>query len=267
MTGKVFLVGAGPGDPELLTVKALRLIERADAVLYDELVSPEILKLASSFAELHNVGKLCGTKKITQAEINFLMVGLAAAGRQVVRLKSGDPLIFGRLGEEITALRNAEVDYEIVPGVTAAFGAAASAKIPLTHRSASPAVILLTGHRAAGSEDADWCKFVAGGATLVIYMPGHQYAAMAARLKAAGAADQTPCAIISRATTAQEQVYATTIRDLYFAPRLPGPTLLIVGDVVRFARNAEAPRQEILSRSSEFINIFSQQNQNEEPIR
>lgn len=236
MSGKVFLVGAGPGDPELLTVKAVRLLGQADAVLYDELVSPEILKLVSPFAQLHNVGKLCGKKKITQPEINFLMAGLAASGLQVVRLKSGDPLIFGRVGEEIEALREAKIEFEIVPGVTSAFGAAAAAEIPLTHRHASPAVILLTGHRAPENGDADWRKFVASGATLVIYMPGHQYGAIATRLKAAGALDHTPCAIVSRASTQEQQLYPTTIGELHAAPRLPGPTLLVIGEVVRFAK-------------------------------
>lgn len=236
MNGKVYLVGAGPGDPDLLTMKAVRLLQQADAVLFDELVSPEILKLVSPFAQLHNVGKLCGKKKITQPEINFLMIGLATAGLQVVRLKSGDPLIFGRVGEEMEALRDANIDFEIVPGVTSAFGAAAAAEIPLTHRHASPAVILLTGHRAPDNQDADWRKFVASGATLVIYMPGHHYAAMAARLKAAGALDQTACAIVSRATTPQQQAYPTSVGELHTAPRLPGPTLLVIGDVVRFAK-------------------------------
>jgi len=235
MSGKVFLVGAGPGDPDLLTVKAVRLLQQADAVLYDELVSPEILKLISPFAQLHNVGKLCGKKKITQPEINFLMIGLANAGLHVIRLKSGDPLIFGRVGEEIEALRDASVAFEIVPGITAAFGAAAAVEIPLTHRDASPAVILLTGHRAPGNEDADWRKFVGAGATLVIYMPGHHYGAIAARLKAAGAAHDTPCAIVSRATTPDQQVHSTILGNLHAAPRLPGPTLLVVGEVVRYA--------------------------------
>src|SRR5271166_997515 len=134
MKGRVYLVGAGPGDPELLTVRALRLLKTADAVLHDDLVSAEILALASPLAQLHNVGKRCGAKKISQEEINFLMVAFASAGASVVRLKSGDPLIFGRAGEEVEALRHAGIDYEIVPGITAAFGAAAAAKIPLTHR-------------------------------------------------------------------------------------------------------------------------------------
>ncbi len=145
MKGKVYLVGAGPGDPELLTVKALRLLQTADAVLHDDLVSPEILQLIPATAQVHNVGKRCGKKKISQEEINFLMVALADSGLRVVRLKSGDPLIFGRAGEEIEALRKAGIPYEIVPGVTSALGAAAAAQIPLTHRRASSALVLHHG--------------------------------------------------------------------------------------------------------------------------
>src|ERR1700684_664571 len=148
MKGKVYLVGAGPGDPELLTVKALRLLESANVVLHDDLVAPEILKLIPSTAQVQNVRKRCGTKTMRQEEINFLLVPLAAFGSQVVRLKSGDPLIFGRAGEEIEALRRSNIEYEIVPGVTSALGAAAAAGIPLTHRRASSTIVLATGHRA-----------------------------------------------------------------------------------------------------------------------
>ena len=137
MKGKVYLVGAGPGDPELLTLKALRLLRTAEAVLHDDLVAPEILRLIPPAAQVHNVGKRCGTKKIRQEEINFLMVALATSGLQVVRLKGGDPLIFGRAGEEMESLRDAGIPYEIVPGVTSALGAAAAAQIPLTHRNRS----------------------------------------------------------------------------------------------------------------------------------
>src|SRR6266853_538199 len=158
MKGKVYLVGAGPGDPELLTLKALRLLRTAQAVLHDDLVAPEILRLISTKAQVHDVGKRCGTKKIRQEEINFLMVELASAGLQVVRLKSGDPLIFGRAGEEIEALRRAGIPYEIVPGVTSAFGAAATAQIPLTHRRASSALVFITAHQAHGSDAANWTK-------------------------------------------------------------------------------------------------------------
>lgn len=241
MNGKVYLVGAGPGDPDLLTVKAQRLLRTAQVVLHDDLVSPEILRLTPSSAELRNVGKRCGTKKITQEEINFLMIALAESGRRVVRLKSGDPLIFGRLGEEVDALRKAGVDHEIVPGVTAAFGAAASLEIPLTHRHASPALVLLTGHRAAGNEKADWRKFVSSGATLAIYMPGQNYEEIASRLTNAGMTPETPCAIVSRANTPQQQSRITTVRELTRTQRLPAPTLLIVGEVVRAAHEIANP--------------------------
>lgn len=234
MKGKVYLVGAGPGDPDLLTAKALRLLKTADAVLHDDLVAPEILRLAPPRAQLHNVGKRFGTKKISQAEINFLMVTLADTGLQVVRLKAGDPLIFGRAGEEIEALRRANVDFEIVPGITAALGAAAAAEIPLTHRHLSHALVLLPGHLADDQTD-DWRKFVSSEATIAIYMPGRDYAAVAERLVNAGLDAGTPCAIIARATAPEQEVRCTTLRDLPSAPPLPSPALLLVGEVVRFA--------------------------------
>jgi uroporphyrin-III C-methyltransferase len=250
MKGKVYLVGAGPGDPELLTLKALRLLRTADAVLHDELVAPEILKLIPSTAQIHNVGKRCGKKKILQGEINGLMVALASAGLSVVRLKSGDPLIFGRAGEEIESLRRNNIPFEIVPGVTSALGAAAAAQIPLTHRRASSALVLITAHRAserrasgknASEKDVgdlsndDWSKFVASGATLVIYMPGQNYSDIARRLTAAGLSGETPCAVISRATTSYQRTHRTTVLDLHRAPQLAAPTLLVVGEVVRLA--------------------------------
>jgi uroporphyrin-III C-methyltransferase len=235
MKGKVYLVGAGPGDPELLTLKALRVLRTADAVLHDDLVAPEILKLIPPTAQVHNVGKRCGKKKILQEEINFLMVALAGTGLRVVRLKSGDPLIFGRAGEEIESLRRASIPFEIVPGVTSAMGAAAAAQIPLTHRRASSALVFITAHQAPGSEAANWSKLAGSGATLVIYMPGQNYSEVAAKLKAAGLAGETPCAVISRATTPQQRTLRSTIAELHHAPKLAAPTLLVVGEVVRLA--------------------------------
>jgi uroporphyrin-III C-methyltransferase len=233
--GIVYLVGAGPGDPELLTVKATRLLQTAEAVLYDDLVSPEVLQLVPTTARLHNVGKRCRTKKIRQEEINFLMVALATAGLRVVRLKSGDPLMFGRAGEEMEALREAGVAYEIVPGVTSALAAAAAAAIPLTHRRISSAVIFLTAHQASESEAADWRKLAGSGSTLVIYMPGRDYAGLADKLRSAGLEVETPCAILSHASTAQQQIHRTTISNLPYAPRVAAPSLLIVGDVAGLA--------------------------------
>jgi uroporphyrin-III C-methyltransferase len=248
MKGKVYLVGAGPGDPELLTLKALRLLRTAEAVLYDDLVAPEILKLIPPSAQIYNVGKRCGRKKIQQGEINGLMVALASSGLRVVRLKGGDPLIFGRAGEEIESLRSSNIPFEIVPGVTSALGAAAAAQIPLTHRRASSALVFITAHRASerpsfalrasGKDEkdaADWNKLVTSGATLVIYMPGQDYSDIANRLMAAGLAGETPCAIISRATTERERTHRTTVLDLHRAPQLAAPTLLVVGEVVRLA--------------------------------
>jgi uroporphyrin-III C-methyltransferase len=235
MNGKVYLVGAGPGDPELLTLKALRLLRAADVVLHDDLVTPEILKLISATAEVQNVGKRCGSKTIRQEEINFLMVTHAAVGKQVVRLKSGDPLVFGRAGEEIEALRRSKIEYEIVPGVTSALGAAAAAGIPLTHRRSSSTLVLTIGHRASENSAADWSEFAETESTLVVYMPGSNYGEISSRLTAAGFGQETPCAIISRATTPEQRVHRTTVADFHQAPKLPSPTLLVVGEVLRFA--------------------------------
>jgi uroporphyrin-III C-methyltransferase len=250
MKGKVYLVGAGPGDPELLTLKALRLLQTAEAVLHDDLVAPEILRLIPPTAQLHNVGKRCGKKRILQGEINCLMVALAASGLRVVRLKGGDPMIFGRVGEEIEALRANNIPFEIVPGVTTAMGAAAAAQIPLTHRRSSSALVFITAHqssekrasekhatekRIAEKDALDWSKFVGSGATLVIYMPGQNYVDIAGRLRAAGLKDDTPCAVVSRATTRYQRTHYTTVLDLHRAPQLAAPTLLIVGEVVGLA--------------------------------
>jgi len=235
MNGKVYLVGAGPGDPELLTVRALRVLRTADVVLHDDLVSPEILQLISPTAEVQNVGKRCGSKAIRQEEINFLMVTRASLGSQVVRLKSGDPLIFGRAGEEMEALRSSNIEYEIVPGITSVLGAAAAAGIPLTHRQESSTLVLTAGHRASGNTEEDWGGFAASQSTLVVYMPGSGYGEVSRRLADAGFAAETPCAIISRATTPEQQIHRTTVSDLIRSPKLAAPTLLVVGEVVRFA--------------------------------
>ncbi len=261
MTGKVYLVGAGPGDPELLTLKAMRLLRTADAVLHDDLVAPEILQLIPPTAQVHNVGKRCGTKKIRQEEINFLMIALADSGLRVVRLKSGDPLIFGRAGEEIEALRAANIPYEVVPGVTSALGAAAASAIPLTRRRASSALVFITAHRAEGSEAADWARLAGSGATLVIYMPGQNYPEIAGKLKAAGVSADTPCAIVSQATTRNQRAHLTTIAELSSAPRFPSPTLLMVGKVVRFADPVSFAQPFITA-----VDVTADTTVNEEPI-
>jgi uroporphyrin-III C-methyltransferase len=257
MSGKVYLVGAGPGDPDLLTVKALRLLQTADVVLHDDLVSPEILKLISPAAEVENVGKRCGSKAIRQEEINFLMVTRAAVGSKVVRLKSGDPLIFGRAGEEMEALRRSNVEYEIVPGITSALGAAAAAGIPLTHRQESSTLVLTAGHRAAGSRDEGWRAFASSQTTLVVYMPGSGYGEISRRLASAGFAAETPCAVISQATTPQQRIHRTTIADLFHSPKLAAPNILVVGEVVRFADHNLIESAETLEPQLEFESVFA----------
>lgn len=233
--GKVFLVGAGPGGPELLTLKAAKVLRSADVVLHDELVSDEILRLIPSRAKLINVGKRCGKKSTPQEQINRLLIEHALLGLQVVRLKGGDPFIFGRGGEELETLRAAGVEVEVVPGITAALGAAASAQIPLTHREISSALILITGSSKQSDHIANWPDRLPSNATVVVYMPGHDFAALQARLLASGVSASVPCAIISGATSENEQIFATTVSELPNAPRLHAPKLLVVGEIVRFA--------------------------------
>jgi uroporphyrin-III C-methyltransferase len=249
MSGKVYLVGSGPGDPELLTLKALRLLKSADVVLHDELTGPEILKLVPSSTLLRNVGKRGGRKNIRQQEIDTLLVQYALLDLQVVRLKGGDPLIFGRAGEEIEALRRANIEFEIVPGISAMLGAAAAVQMPLTHRAFSSSLVVLTGHSslstANGSELPDspneaWPKRISPGATVIVYMPGYEYAARSRQLIAAGLMPDTPCAIISKATTSDQQIHQTTLQNLHRAPIFPSPTILVIGEVVRFAQHASA---------------------------
>jgi uroporphyrin-III C-methyltransferase len=238
VAGKVYLVGAGPGDPELLTLKALKLLRRADVVLHDDLIGPEVLKLVSATAKVQNVGKRCGCHGVTQEEINALLVNYALLDLQVVRLKGGDPLIFGRAGEEIEALRRAQIEFEVVPGVTAVLGAAAATQIPLTHRRMSSALLIIPNHSAkdpTSNSNDYWPAHLPQNVTVVIYMPGHQREETARKLLGAGLAADTPCAIISHATSQDQQVHRTTIQDLPSAPKLPAPTLLVVGEVARFA--------------------------------
>lgn len=235
MNGKVFLVGAGPGDPDLLTVKALKLIRSADVVLHDDLISSEILELIPATAHIRNVGKRCGRKSTPQLEINALLIAFASFGLQVVRLKGGDPSIFGRGGEEMDALRKAGVEFEVVPGVTSALASAAAAHVSLTHRDKSSAVILLSSHPANPEQAVAWPAYVASGATLAVYMPGFHYRETADQLIGAGMNPATPCAIVSRATSKAQQVHRTTVAELAGAPQLPAPTLLLIGEVLASA--------------------------------
>jgi uroporphyrin-III C-methyltransferase len=232
---RVFLIGAGPGDPDLLTLKAAKALRSADVVLHDELVSDEILRLIPATARLINVGKRSGQKSTPQDEINRLLVEYALMGLQVVRLKGGDPFIFGRGGEELQALREAGIRAEVVPGVTAALGAAAALQIPLTHRDVSSALILVTGSSKHPGLIANWPDRLPSNATVVVYMPGRDLSALSVRLLGSGVAAETPCAIIASATQEGEQIHITTVANLASSPNLAAPRLLVVGEVVRLA--------------------------------
>jgi len=236
--GKVYLVGAGPGDPELLTLKAARILRSAEVVLHDDLVGPGVLELIPKTAQLHNVGKRCGRKSWKQSEINTLLVELASLGADVIRLKGGDPLIFGRAGEELEALREAGIEIEIVPGVSSALAAAAAAQIPVTHRDLASSIVFLAGHHAQGQSADGVIEYLSPKTTYAVYMPGYGYAAMGARLIAAGLSTETPCAIVSQVATPGERVFRTTLGELPNAPQLPAPTLLFVGEVVRMAAHS-----------------------------
>jgi uroporphyrin-III C-methyltransferase len=235
--GHVYLTGAGPGDPNLLTLRALRLLESADLILPDDLVSNEILALAHAGAEIIPVGKRCGQPRITQAEIHVLMIEAARAGRSVLRLKSGDPLVFGRAGEEMAALRAEEIPFEIVPGISAAFAVAASLQTPLTDRTAASKLILATAHHAAGKLELTpkWTGAFPEEATLVIYMPGRAFRVLADDLIASGIAPETPCVAVSKATTPDEQVHATTLGQLNDAAVGPAPVILLIGHAIQIS--------------------------------
>ena len=261
--GTVYLAGAGPGDPGLLTLRALHLLQTADVVLPDDLVSDEVLALASPSALIVPVGKRCGQPRITQAGIHALMLEHARAGRSVLRLKSGDPLVFGRAGEEIAALTEAGIRFEIVPGITAAFAVAAALKTPLTERSSASMLIFATAHHAAGKlvtapakEDRQQQgkKQIPFGndnkgndnkgndnrgfprdATLAIYMPGRGVRALADELIASGIDAGTPCVAVSKATTPEEQVCVKTLADIEDADIGPAPVLLLIGHAIQIA--------------------------------
>jgi uroporphyrin-III C-methyltransferase len=230
MSGKVYLVGAGPGDPELLTLKAARLLASAGVVLHDALVSDAVLAMISPAAQIINVGKRAGHKLLTQDEINALLVSYGRARTTVVRLKGGDPSIFGRAGEEIEALRAAGIDYEIVPGISAALGAAAAAGISLTDRRVASQILLTTFSRGTDGRVMDW-GCVTSTTTLVLYMPGADYADVSQRLLDGGLAADLPCVIVSHATGAQQQVRWSSVARLASEEKLPAPALLIVGRV------------------------------------
>ena len=245
VAGKVYLVGAGPGDPELLTLKAARVLANADVVLHDELVNSAILEQVRAGAIVENVGKRSGLKHCDQTAIHEAMISYARQGKSVVRLKGGDPSLFGRLGEELAALRSAEIDFEIVPGVTAAVACAAEAAIPLTDRKAASSVFFLSGHSCTTNPPPDWQAAVDSGSTIVLYMPG-DCGALAQRLIRAGMRADTPCAIVANGSLATQEIFSTKLEQVSEV-RTAAPKLMIVGEVARVQQLAESG--ESVSRS------------------
>lgn len=239
LPGKVYLAGAGPGSAKLLTLRALEVLQEADLVLHDDLVSADVLACIPARTAVQSVGKRCGQKKITQDEINRRMIRAARSGQTVVRLKGGDPLIFGRTHEEISALRQADIDFEIIPGITAVAAAAAEAQIPLTERNAASKLVLVSNHPSTDKMQRDWHTSVTRDATMVFYMPGSDFSSLVAELAASGLGERTPCLMVSSAARPEQKIMRTTLGALDSAPVATAPSLLIVGSAVAGARGEE----------------------------
>ncbi len=236
---RVWLVGAGPGDPGLLTLKAAQVLATADVVVHDRLVTPEILARLPRRVERIYAGKQPGRHTFTQDEINRLLIRLARRGKRVVRLKGGDPFIFGRGGEEALALARAGIAFEVVPGITAATGVAAAVGIPLTHRAIARACVLVTGSQRKGDPDLDWKSLARPGQTIVVYMGLAGLERVSRELIAHGLSPHAPAAIIQKGTTAAQRFVAGTLAalpGLAAAARLRAPTLIVIGKVVRLQR-------------------------------
>lgn len=242
ISGTVYLAGAGPGAASLLTLRAAEVLREADLVLHDDLVSEAVLQIVPAHTAVFNVGKRCGTKKVTQEEINQRMVSAARNGLTVVRLKSGDPLVFGRTQEEILALREAGVPFEIVPGITAATAAAAAAQIPLTERSSASKLVFVSNHPGTEKVKRNWHESVARDATLVFYMPGGSFAELRNELTERGVSENLPCLLVSNVSREDQRMIRTVVRELEGAPVLAAPSLLIVGEAVAGATGCEEYR-------------------------
>jgi uroporphyrin-III C-methyltransferase len=261
MTGKVYIVGAGPGAPDLLTLRAAALLRAATIVLHDDLVPAEILDLCPPSAQIVNVGKRCGRHGSSQQQINALMVWHAREpqAQTIVRLKSGDPAVFGRLGEEMDALRRAGVEFEVVPGVTAAAAAAAAANLTLTDRRAASALVLVTAHNCR-DESLNRTIFDPARSTYAIYMPGPDYSRTAKGLMESGQDAETPCAVVSNAGRADEEVRYLSLGDLVTLKGIPAPAMLIVGEVARERSPRHGDTENIFSEvaSEAFSEISSE---------
>jgi uroporphyrin-III C-methyltransferase len=238
MSGSVWLVGAGPGDPGLLSVLALHALERADTIVYDALVDRRTLALAPASAALEHAGKRGGRPGPSQPDISARLIALARQGRRVLRLKGGDPCVFGRGGEEALALAEAQIPFRIVPGITAGIGGLAYAGIPVTHREINSAVTFLTGHDSEGATPAaiDWTAIARGSPVIVIYMGLQHLDTISAQLIAAGRVPEEPVAIVGKATTPEQRVLRCSLADAApaaAAARIEAPTIIVIGDVVR----------------------------------
>ena len=263
-TGKVYLVGAGPGDPGLITVRGLQLLHSAQVIVYDQLVNLELLEETPSTAIRIFVGKQAGRHCIAQEEINRILIDHARLGYEVVRLKGGDPFVFGRGGEEAEALACAEIPFEIVPGVSSAVAVPAYAGIPVTHRKVASSFAVVTGHEARkGKSAVDWGKLATAVDTLVILMGLHNLPAIVAKLIAHGRSPETPAAVIRRGTTYEQETVIGTLADIVEkSASLKTPTLIIVGEVVElrnqlnwFSPDTEPSEATWSSGEGEFIGI------------